>query len=363
MRNSVDKWFLWITLALTVLGFFIFFSASLGLLAHKGAEFSGIVTSQAVSIILGLIALFGISRVHYRYIKKYALSFFLASLAITALVFVPSLGAESGGALRWLSIGSVSFQPAELLKVGAVLYFSVWMSAAWKQMHSFLYGALPFLVIAGVVGLILLLQPDTGTLVIIWGTMLAMFVLGGARWKHISGVFILSLVIIFILIFSRPYVMDRISVFLNPALDPQGAGYQIQQSFIAIGSGELFGRGFGQSIQKFSFLPTPVSDSIFSVFSEEFGFIGAAALVTLFTALALRGLALARAAPDRFSRLTIFGIVILITGQAFLNMGSMLGVFPLTGLPLPLVSHGGSAMITTLAAAGIVLSISRYCRV
>ena len=153
---------------------------------------------------------------------------------------------------------------------------------------------------------------------------------------------------------------ERILVFLNPLHDPLGAGYQITQSLIAVGSGGLWGRGFGQSIQKFSFLPEPTSDSIFAIFAEEFGFVGGVFLIGLFVVFALRGFALSKRAPDYFSRLTIVGIVTMITGQAFLNIGSMLGIFPLTGLPLPFVSHGGTALIATLVAVGLVLNMSRH---
>ena len=189
-----------------------------------------------------------------------------------------------------------------------------------------------------------------------------MFLASGANWKHIWGVLGVALAGLATLAFTRPYVMDRILTFFQPAVDPQGTGYQIQQSLIAIGSGEFFGRGFGQSVQKFSFLPEPISDSIFSVFAEEFGFAGGALLITLFLLFALRGFIIAKNAPDAFSRLTVLGIVILITGQAFVNIGSMLNVFPLTGLPLPFVSHGGTALIVSCAAAGIVLTISRYSK-
>lgn len=362
MKKPVDKWFLIIFAILVVSGFFVFLSAALGLLARDGAQFSAVIFSQSFGLFLGGSALFIVSRINYKFLKKYSFYIFLFSILATIAVFVPGFGFEHAGARRWISIGTISIQPAEFLKIGFILYFAAWLGAVKTKVQSFAYGLLPFLVLVGIIGVTLLKQPDTGTFVVIFGTAAAMFIASGAHWKHIFSLVGIAFLGLGALIVTRPYVMERMLTFLNPAIDPQGAGYQIQQSFIAIGSGEIFGRGFGQSIQKFSFLPEPISDSIFAVFAEEFGFIGGVFLITLFTLLALRGFTLAKRAPDYFSRLTIVGIVILITGQAFLNIGSMLGVFPLTGLPLPFVSHGGTALIFSFIAIGIVLNISRYCK-
>jgi len=362
MHRPVDKWFLSIIVTLIVVGFFIFLSASLGLLARDGAQFSGVVFNQAFSLFLGLVALYFFSRIDYRVLRKYSLYIFLLAVLVTAAVFIPSIGFGHGGATRWLSIGPFSLQPSEFLKIGFILYFAAWLAAVKGRVASVAYGLAPFLLVTGIVGFILLKQPDTGTFAVIFGTAAGMFLVSGANWKHIWGVFGVALFGLATLAFTRPYVMDRILTFFKPAVDPQGAGYQIQQSLIAIGSGEFFGRGFGQSVQKFSFLPEPISDSIFSVFSEEFGFVGGVLLITLFMLFVLRGFMIAKNAPDAFSRLAVLGIVILITGQAFVNIGSMLNVFPLTGLPLPFVSHGGTALIFSCAAVGIILNISRHCR-
>ena len=208
--------------------------------------------------------------------------------------------------------------------------------------------------------MVLLSQPDTGTLLVMLAAGFGMFFAGGARWRDIFILVGTSLSGAFLLVLSRPYIMDRILAFINPSKDPLGASYQIQQSLIAIGSGELFGRGFGQSIQKFSFLPEPFGDSIFAVTAEEFGFIGSTFLIMLFLFLALRGLKIATRAPDHFSGLVVVGIVILIVSQSFINMASMLGLFPLTGLPLLFISHGGSALFFALLGIGIILGISRY---
>lgn len=362
MAHTVDKLFLGIVLTLAVAGFFVFLSASLGLLAREEARFSGVIFTQSVSLAAGLMALYFFSKIHYRFLKRFSLLFFIASLIATALVFVPGLGFEHGGALRWIFVGDFSFQPSEFLKLGFVLYFAAWLAAVKTRVQSLSYGFIPLFVVVGIVGVLLLKQPDTGTFMVIFGAALGMFIASGAYWKHVLYVGVLASSGLAALAYFRPYVMERFLTFLNPAVDPQGAGYQIQQSLIAIGSGEIFGRGFGQSIQKFNFLPEPVGDSVFAVFAEEFGLVGSILLVSLFVVFAFRGLMLAKRAPDYFSRLTVIGIVILVTGQAFLNIGSMLGVFPLTGLPLPFISHGGTALIFSFIGVGVVLNISRYCK-
>jgi cell division protein FtsW len=190
-----------------------------------------------------------------------------------------------------------------------------------------------------------------------------MLISAGEKLRHVAVLFLLAVVAIGVLAIFRPYVMQRITTFINPANDPQGAGYQIQQSLIAVGSGRITGRGFGQSIQKFNFLPEPIGDSIFAVASEEFGFIGAASLILLMTFFTLRGLKIATRAQDSFGGLLTIGIVILIITQSFINIGAMLAVLPLSGLPLIFVSQGGSALLLALAEVGIILNISKTARV
>ncbi len=345
-------------------GFLIFSSASLGLLGREGARFSSIALSQfSFGIVGGLIALTITSNIHYRIWRKYAFYFFLAALALTLAVFIPGLGMEHGGARRWLSVGSFSFQPAEFLKIAFVIYTATWLSGMQKHIQTFMKGTLPFLGILAVTGFVMLLQPDTDTYLIMAAAGGAMFITAGGRWRDMAILACAAIFLLGVLAFMRPYVMDRLLTFTNPAADPHGKGYQIQQSLIAIGSGGVAGRGFGQSIQKFEYLPEPISDSIFAVFSEEFGFIGATLLITLFTFFSFRGYKIASNTSDAFGALLVVGFVTIITTQAFLNIAAMLGVAPLSGLPLPFISHGGTALLMTLTAVGIVLNVSRYARV
>lgn len=358
--QHVDKPFLILVGTLIVVGFFIFLSASMGLHARGDVTFGSIVFKQiAIGIIGGGIAMYIMSRVPYRLLRKY--SFYILGFGIvsTLLVFIPGLGFEHGGARRWISVGGLSMQPAEILKIAFVIYVAAWLSAARGRIHEFKFGLLPILVMLGVVGFMLAKQPDMGTMLVITSATFAMYVAGGANWRDI-GIFILTMLLAgAALVAVKPYILERVKTFINPAEDAQGSGYQIRQAHIAIGSGEIFGRGFGQSIQKFNYLPEPIGDSVFAVAAEEFGFAGSIVILFLFIAFAVRGLHISARAPDMFGGLLVLGIVILIVMQSFINIASMLGLFPLTGMPLIFISHGGTALLVTLAGIGIVLNISR----
>ena len=361
MHRSVDKLLLISVILLVIFGFTVFISASLGLYAQEGARFTSVAFNQLfLGLFLGSVASFFVSRFHFRIWKKYSLYIFLFALFLTFLVFVPFFGFEHGGAKRWILLGPISFQPAELLKLASVLYFAAWLSNVKSKLGTIKNGLVPLVTFIIIIGVLLLKQPDTGTFVIIVASVGAMFLVAGARFRDILILGLVGVLAFGALVFARPYVMDRIVTFLNPAADPLGAGYQVQQSLIAIGSGGISGRGFGQSIQKFNFLPEPIGDSIFAVAAEEFGFVGSIILITLFLLFAVRGLIIASKAPDMFGRLLAVGIVIMIVIQSFMNIAAMLGVIPLSGLPLLFVSHGGTALLFTLIAVGILLNISKY---
>lgn len=359
--KHVDRLLLGITLVLTTIGFLIFSSASLGLLAREGATFSSVAFSQVVfGIIGGCVAMFMMSQIHYRHWRKYAFYIFVLTIIATVLVFVPGLGMTHAGATRWLMLGSFTLQPAELLKIGFVIYMATYLSGIHHSIKTFRGGALPFAIITSIAGLILLLQPDTDTFLIMGTAATAMFITAGGRWRDV-GLFALAAILLLVLLAStRPYIMDRFTSFIDPNLDPQGSGYQVKQSLIAVGSGGITGRGFGQSIQKFEYLPEPIGDSIFAVYAEEFGFIGSVVIITLFSFFAFRGFKIATRAPDQFGTLLVVGFVTLIITQAFLNIASMIGLAPVMGLPLPFISHGGTALLALLATVGIVLNVSKY---
>ncbi len=360
--KSVDTVLLSIIIALVVGGFLIFSSASLGLLARGGgASYGSEAFSQFLfGIVGGAIALIITSNIHYRHWRKYAFYIFLLSLCGTLAVFIPGVGVELKGAHRWIDLGITTVQPAEFLKIGFVVYLATWLSGMHGKVDSWQYGLLPFSVITGLVAIVMLMQPDTDTFLIIAFAGMAMFLTAGARWSHIAAIIVSAFVLLAILAFMRPYVMDRITTFLDPDADPLGSSYQIQQSLIAVGTGGVTGRGYGQSIQKFGFLPEPTSDSIFAVFAEEFGFIGTSILIMAIVSLCLRGYKTATQTNDMFGTLLVVGFITIITAQAFLNIAAMLALAPMSGLPLPFISHGGTAMLATLTALGIVLNVSKY---
>lgn len=357
---KIDKPFLLSVIVLVVVGFFIFSSASLGLLARNNSQYSSVAFSQTVlGLFMGSLAMIFTSRLEYKNWKKYAFYLFIAAIILNILVLIPHIGFDHGGARRWIVVGGVSFQTSELLKLGFVIYFAAWASTMKGKMQSFKHGFLPLLGLLAVCGGLLLKQPDTDTFLMVVFAGVAMFLTAGGKWRYIVYLGLGGVLGIILLAFTRPYVMARINTFIHPQANAQGSSYQLQQSLIAIGSGGFTGRGFGQSIQKFNFLPEPIGDSIFAVEAEEFGFVGAATLILLFVFFAMRGLKIASRISDPFGRLMVVGIVIMITAQAFVNIGAMLGVLPLSGITLPFVSHGGTSLFITLLEVGIILSISK----
>lgn len=358
-----DKVFLGITLSLVIVGVIVFVSASLGILARSEQKFYGVIFNQILfGVVFGLSALIIMMNINYLTIKKYAFHIMVFTLLLTALVFVPGLSYEHGGARRWISIGSIQFQPAEFLKIGFVIYFAAWLAWMKNKVHDIKKTLLPFSLLVLIIAGILLRQPDTKSLILIVATGLAMCIVSGVPWKYIGGFLGISIIAFGILAWSVPYLRDRVETFIHPDKDAQGSGWQINQSLNAIGSGEIVGRGLGQSIQKFGSLPEPQGDSIFAVLGEEFGFIGSTIVVILYLLFGLRGLRIASHSQDQFGRLLVTGLVILIIGQSFLNISSLVGLFPLTGVPLVFMSHGGTSMMIALASTGIILNVSKSQR-
>ena len=359
--KKIDRPLLITICILLIVGFFIFCSASLGLLARNGATFSSVAFNQIFfGLFIGGISCFVVSQVPFKFWKRYSLHFLILSLILTAAVFIPGLGFSHGGARRWLHLGPYSFQPAEFLKLAFVIYMAAWLSTLKQDIKEYKYGLIPLMFLFGIVGIVMLLQPDTDTYGVMIFSALAMYVVAGSRWRDIGILFLIGIIALGSLIMVRPYLKERVMTFINPGDNPLGSGYQIQQSLIAIGSGQITGRGFGQSIQKFNFLPEPIGDSIFAVAAEEFGFLGSITLIFLFVYLTLRGFKIASLVPDSFGALLVVGLMVLIISQAFINIASMLSIIPLSGLPLLFVSHGGTALFFTLTAVGILFNISKY---
>lgn len=358
-RLSIDRTLFFATALLVGFGYLIFSSASLGLLAREDISFGSIALKQAlVGVVAGAIALIALSHVHYTLWRRYALYILGAALLLNGLIFIPSLAIEHGGATRWLALGPFSFQPSEVLKLATIIYYAAWIAAKKKSLDKITSGFLPLLCISVLVEGMLLLQHDTDPIIIL--ALMSMFFVAGGKFRYLLSVAAIGLVGVALLITVRPYLLSRIFTFIDPSRDALGAGYQTQQALIAVGTGGIFGKGFGQSIQKFNFLPEPVGDSIFAVAGEEFGFIGTTALIALFLFFALRCFNIASHTKDPFGSSLVIGFTVLMIGQSFMNIGAMLGVLPLTGVPLLFVSQGGTAMLVGLAQVGIMLNISKY---
>ncbi len=359
--QKIDTVYLGIIISILVFGLLMFGSAALGVLAKQETKFYSILLNQFVYALFGgLLALIIGLFIHYTHFRRYSFHFYILTIVLCVLVFVPHIGFAHGGASRWIHIFGFSLQPSEFLKYGTVFFFANWLATNKKNIGDIAFGLIPFGIIAGIPFLLCLAQPDTGTGAIILLSSFAMYIVAGAKWRDIGTVFLAGILGLIILATIRPYVKDRIMTFIDPSRDSTGSSYQLQQSLIAIGSGGPFGRGYGQSIQKFNFLPEPIGDSIFAVIGEELGIFGGMTVILFFSALAVRGFKLARMVKDSFGSLLIVGITCIYLVQAFMNIASMLGVFPLTGVPLPFISHGGTALLTALFGVGIILNISKY---
>jgi cell division protein FtsW len=362
MKNkSVDTPFLLVLCAIVAFGLLIFTSAALGLLARgNGASFSSVAVSQLLlGLVCGGIACFVLSRVDYRLWRSYTPYLFGFAIFLSLLVFVPHIGLSLKGAARWINVGPISFQPEEILKFATIAFLAAIYATHLKTITTLKGGLLPLAYITGPAVLILLLQPNTAGVVMLGAACVGVLFAAGGRAVHLGGLFLIGVLAVGGAALVYPHVADRLYTYINHSEDPQGSGYQIQQSLIAVGSGGITGRGFGQSIQKFSYLPEPIGDSIFAVAAEEFGFAGSVLLVLLFGTLGLLGMRIAARASDPFGGLMVTGFVILIVGQSFFNIASTLGLVPLVGVPLIFVSHGGTALAMALAEAGVILSVSR----
>jgi len=317
-------------------------------------------------IILGFLAF----RIPLNFFKKWAPILLLINLFLLAIIFLPGVGSKLGGAARWLNFGPFSFQPSEFLKLTFILYLAAWLASRadtrdtrkpderyLKLTHSQTF--LAFSIIIVIISLLLIFQPDISTLGVIILVAISMYFLAKMPlWQSFLMV-LTGMAALFALVKLAPYRMNRFLVFFDPTKDLMGIGYQIKQAVIAVGSGGISGLGMGMSQFKLGFLPQTISDSIFAVFAEETGFIGSCVLILLFLIFLWRGLRIGKLCQDKFSQLTVWGITLWICLQGFINIAAIIGVLPLTGIPLPFISYGGSALVVQLVGMGVLLNISR----
>jgi cell division protein FtsW len=283
----------------------------------------------------------------------------LSILALIA-VYLPGIGVERNGAHRWVYLGFMQFQPSEFAKLSLILYLAVWFENKGTEVRNLFTSTIPFVLILALVGGLVIKEPDMGTTVILALIAGSIYFVAGARMTHVLGMAAIVVAMAWYLIKSAPYRMARFMVFLNPGADSGGQGYHVNQALLAIGSGGILGLGFGKSRQKFNYLPESATDSIFAVVAEELGIIGAGMIVILFTMYAIRGFKIAKESPDIFARLVAVGITVWIVGQSLINIMAILSLMPLTGVPLPFISYGGSSIIMLMFASGILLNISKH---
>lgn len=312
-----------------------------------------------MGLIPGLIGFFLASVIYYQYYKKLAVIFFIFSILLLILVFSP-LGISAGGATRWLKLGPLIFQPSEFLKFSFIVYIAAWLSGSERRKNVFFEGYAPFLIICGLVSFILLIQPSTSAAAILIAAALAVYFASGAKISYIAGTVILGLVVFLAISYLTPYRWQRIVSFVDHSQNILGSNYHINQSLIAIGSGNIFGVGYGESTTKIHYLPEPIGDSIFAVIAEELGFIGSAGLILCFLFLVTRIFILARRSKDQFGQLLLVGFGGLIGFQTFINIGAISGFLPLTGTSLPFISYGGTALTVFMFISGIIVNISKH---
>jgi len=359
MKRTYDLPLIITTAILVLIGLVMVSSSSVVLATQQfGSPYYYFRHQFFIGFIGGGAFCFLMSKIDYRKLKKIAPIFLFLSFVLIILVFVPGIGMKFGGAQRWIKLG-LSFQPSEFVKLGLIIYLASWLSREKESVKSFTKSFIPFVVIIGALSLLLLKQPDTGTTGMLVIIAITMFFAAGGRFSHILLFITGSAGLLWTLIKLTPYRMNRFLVFLNPGIDPKGIGYHINQALIAIGSGGIFGMGFGHSRQKFNYLPEPIGDSIFAIIAEELGLIGGAIVILLFGVFAWRGFRIAKHAPDRFGMLLAAGITAWIMFQAIINIAAITSLMPLTGITLPFISYGSSSLVMTLGGVGILINISK----
>jgi cell division protein FtsW len=359
-KLTPDLWFFALIVALVSIGVVMVYSASAIMAADRFHDPLHFLKRQAMWVLLGMGALWAGMLFDYRRLERFVVPLLAVSFVLLVLVLVPPFGQEINGTRRWLRLGPVSFQPVELAKLSLLLYLASFLARREEAMATFSRGLLPLLHMAGGMAALTLLQPDMGNAMVLVILTLALAYLGGARVMHMGLIAGAALPLCAVAIAMKPYRLRRMVAFMNPWNDPQGSGFQIIQSFLALGSGGWIGRGLGESKQKLFYLPEAHTDFVFAIIGEEFGIAGAAVVVALFTLLIWRGLRIGLRAPEAFGSYLALGLTVMLATQTIVNLGVVTGSLPTKGLPLPFISFGGSALTMTLFSAGVLLNISQH---
>jgi cell division protein FtsW len=344
---------------LVVLGLIFLSSASAVVAYTRYGSSDYFFKRQLVVVLIGLAIFYFCYKIDYHLWRRYAFFFLALSCVFLLLLFIPGLAMSGQTARSWLNICGFSFQPSEFVKIFFLIYLAAWLETRRKDLHDFKEGIGPFLLVLAVIAVLMLLQPDLGTLAIIGSISLLVYFVGGGKISHLIIVLLLAALALAIMIHLKPYQMQRFTCAFDHAANTKAQCYQLNQSLIAVGSGGVFGRGLGQSRQKFLYLPEVYGDSIFAVMAEEIGFVFVTTFLLLYLFLFYRIIKIAKNAPDIFGKLLCTGVATWLFIQTFFNIGGIIGLIPMTGVPLPLVSQGGSSLIAFLIGLGIVSNISR----
>jgi cell division protein FtsW len=349
-----------LVVALVSVGVVMVYSASAIVAADRFHDPFFFLKKQLFWAIAGFACLWAAMRIDYRRLEVVVTPLLILSFALLVLVLVPPFGQEINGTRRWFRSGPVSFQPVELAKFALVVYLASFLTRRQDEVKSFAHGLLPVLVVAGFMAGLTVLQPDLGNSLALIILALGLAYLAGARPWHMIAIGAAALPVVAVLVAMKPYRWRRMVAFMNPWDDPQGSGFQIIQSFLALGSGGWFGLGLGESKQKLFYLPEPYTDFIFAVIGEELGLAGAAGIVVLFALVIWRGLRIGLRAPDAFGSYLALGLTLMLATQTLVNLGVVTGALPTKGLPLPFISFGGSALLMTMFSTGVLLNISQH---
>ena len=360
ITRDPDYLVFFVVVALLGIGIVMVFSASVVRSLTQYGDRYYFLKRQLIWAVLGLGALLFFMNSNYRALKQVALPIFLVSILLLVLVIIPGVGRVVNDARRWLGFGTLVFQPSEVIKLTLVIFLAAMLSQKKDQLALFFRGLMPHLILVGLIFGLILRQPDLGTGLAIVGTAALMLFIAGARIWHMGGLGLAALPVLAWAVKAEDYRMDRLTSFLDPWADPGDTGYQIIQALYALGSGRLIGLGLGYGRQKFLYLPEAHTDFIFAIIGEEMGFLGAITVICLFAVFAWRGFRIAATSQDNFGCLLAAGITTMITLQAIINLGVVTASIPITGIPLPFISSGGSSLVFTLAGVGILLSVSRY---
>ena len=360
VRKGFDTTILLLAVVLTCFGLVMVYSASSIMAARRFNDGLYFLKRQGLFALSGFVVMAAVMHIDYHRLRRLAVPFLFCCIALLVVVLIPGVGSHAGGASRWLRLPGFSVQPSELAKLGLVLYMAHSLAKKREKIKSFKLGFIPYMVVLALLLLLLLLQPDLGSALTLGAVAMVMLLVAGTRLSYLSSVVILAIPFLYFAVMNVDYRRRRILAFLHPWQDPTNTGFQIIQSWIAFGTGGLFGNGLGEGIQKLFYLPEAHTDFIFSVVGEELGFLGVLVVTAMFLVLVMRGIRTAIGAPDDFGRYLAFGVTLLLGLEAFVNIAVVMGMLPTKGLALPFLSYGGTSLLTTLVAVGILLNISAH---